>query len=277
MSNGSPLQLYQHSGKHGRSPLLIALVALPLCLLWSVIYAYLDVYIPIGGVFTVFLVIGYTFLLGITIGKIGMWGKCRNSARLCLMGLGVGAVSLYVAWACFLHALFAQQAGDVPAVLDFALNPGLLWEAICAVNETGWYSIKSTTPSGIVLWLFWGVEALVVVGGSWFLADASIANELFCEACDRWCPSGDMTYHQPTPELLAATPATISPLTLLALPALPAKTIPAFRAELLQCPGCKKAGVRYSRLRHEKNDKGELVEKTDAIPGILLPPGQPAV
>lgn len=276
MSNSPGLQLYQPSGKLGSSPLLLVLLGLPLCLLWSVAYAYADVYIPIGGVFTVVLVGGFTFLLGLTIAQVGKLAKCRNATVLRLMGMGIGTLSLYAAWASFLHALFAQQAGDTPSIVEFALNPRLMWEAICAVNETGWYSIKSTTPSGIVLWLFWGVEIVVVIGGSWLFAELAISNELFCETCNRWCPAGDMTYHEPTAELMSAATDSISPVALLALPPLPAKTIPAIRAELLQCPGCKRAGVRFSRLRHERSDKGELVEKTDAIPGILLPPGQPA-
>ena len=274
MANLPPLHLYQFSGLHGRSILLLLLLALPLCLLVSAGYAYLDVYLPIGGFLTVFMVVGYVLGIGFTISLLGKFGKSRNPTALKLMGVGIAAVSLYAAWAFFLHALFARNATDVPSTLDFALNPKLMWAAIESVNETGWYTIKKMTPTGLVLWAFWSIEALAVLGGAWYLADSSIANEMFCEACDSWCPPGDMTYHEPTPELLAAKTNSISPLQLLALPALPEKTIPAFRAELVQCPGCKRAGVRYSRLRHEKNDKGELEEKTDAIPGILLPPGQ---
>lgn len=274
MSNLPPLQLYQFSGQHGKSRMLLPLIALPLCLLLSAGYAYLDVYLPIGGVLTVFMVIGYVLGLGFTVALLGKVSKSRNPTALKLMGASLGAISLYAAWVFFLHALFGRTDPEAPSVLDFASNPQLMWAAIETVNETGWYTIKEMTPTGLVLWAFWAIEALAVVGGAWYLADSSIANEMFCEACDCWCPAGDMTYHEPTAQLLTAKTATITPLQLLALPALAGKTVPAFRAELVQCPSCKRAGVRYSRLRHEKNDKGELEEKMDAIPGILLPPGQ---
>lgn len=277
MSTTPSLELYQFSGAVGKSPLFLLVMALPLCLLWSAGYAYLDVYLPIGGVLTLFMVGGYAFLLGVTISLVGKFGKSRNPTQLKLMGLGIGAISLYAAWALFLHALFARTDADAPSILEFARDPQMMWSGITSVNESGWYTIKGTTPSGIILWIFWAIEAAVVLGAPWLLAGSGIDNEMFCEACDQWCPAGDMTYHEPTPALMAVTVNLISPIQLLALPKLAEKNIPAFRAEMLQCPGCKRAGVRFSRLRHEKSDKGELVEKTDTIPGILLPPGQAAM
>jgi hypothetical protein len=280
MSDVPQLELYKFSGALGKSPLFLLLLAVPLCVLWSAAYAYLDVYLPIGGVLTVFMVIGYAFLVVMSVSLLGKLGKCRNPARLKLMGLGVGAVAFYAAWAIFLHALIARDAeaddAKVPSALMFALHPYAMWVVMCSVAESGWYTIKGTTPSGIVLWTFWAIEAVIVLGGSYLLAGSSIDNEMFCESCDHWVAPSEMTYHEPTAELLTALPAAITPVQLLGLTPLPAKTIPSFRAELLQCPDCKRSGVRYSRLRHEKNDKGELVEKTDAIPGILLPPGQAA-
>lgn len=272
MSDAGQIEKFAYSGSLGRSPLLLAVLAVPLCVLWSVGYAYLDVYLPIGGVLTVFMILGYAFAVAMTVSMVGKLGKCRNPAALKLMGLGIGVLSLYVSWVVFLHALFARNEPDAPGIIDFITDPAMLWQGICVVNESGWYTIKGSTPSGIFLWILWVAEAVVVVGGAWWMSGVSLENEMFCEACGKWCEVGETTYRQPAPGLLTAPPAEITPLQLLTLEPLPAKALPSFRAELLQCPGCKRAGVRFARLYEVANDKGEKSQKSDTIPGILLPP-----
>ncbi|AWM33131.1 hypothetical protein [Hymenobacter nivis] len=60
-----------------------------------------------------------------------------------------------------------------------------MWNATRQINETGTWSLKSTTPSGLVLWAIWLIEATIIVGGAYLMAAAQ-AQEPFSEATGAW-------------------------------------------------------------------------------------------
>ena len=104
-----------------------------------------------------------------------------------LLGFISGLLALYISWATFEYALLSRYDPEFDApLLGVLLQPAAIWAIAGSIAETGWYSIGGGTPSGFVLWAFWGIEAVVIVGGSTLLATMAIDGQVFCEGCGRW-------------------------------------------------------------------------------------------
>ncbi len=187
--------IHTHSGKLGSSVLVLPLGAVAAATLLGIAYAYVDVYSPIVGYISVLFVGGFAYALGVSVAVIGRVTKCRSTGFMALVGFLAGLVGLYVSWGAFVYAVLARW-GDPADVTNLTLSgvllePGSLWEMIKAINASGWYSIKEFTPQGTFLWVMWGIEALIVVGGPTFFAASGIDNHVFCEGCNRWSEHTD--------------------------------------------------------------------------------------
>ena len=95
------------------------------------------------------------------------------------------ASGFYASWAIWVAA--AARRGDVEAGLfDLLLEPDALWEIVSAIASEGSFTVAGCHPTGIVLWLCWAVEAVVIVGIPCFLSIAGKPDP-FCERCNTWC------------------------------------------------------------------------------------------
>lgn len=182
--------VYAHSGRVGLGPVLVPAIGLPAALLLGLAYAYIDVYSPIAGWVSILFVLGFAAALGFTLSLVGSLAKVRSTGFMASAGLLIGLAALYASWAAFEVAI--MNRGDrplegAPGYLELLAEPGAMWRIASLINETGWYSIKSATPSGVVLWIFWAIEAALVVGGAAMIATVGISGEVFCESCNRWC------------------------------------------------------------------------------------------
>ena len=260
---------FEYSGRVGSAPVWLLLLGVPLLFVLALLYSYLVVYIPIAGVVTVFLVFGFAFGTGAILGRVMMLGKCRNAKAAALMGLAGGALALYFAWVFFILALFNRE-GNEGIALSECLNPAVLWRAILVVNDSGWYTVKGSTPSGIVLWIGWAIEAVVVVGGGWLMATTAIENELFCETCGKWCKVKE-TKFAPVEGALLTTPIKDVAFTdVVMLPTQDALAKPCFRSELLTCPACDFKGIRFARLTEQVDKEGKASTTTETVPGVVV-------
>jgi len=195
--------VHESSGKLGRGPFVAPLVVIPATLAIALAYGYADVYCPIAGIVSILLVGAYVFAIGMVVGVVRSFGKVRSAGFMMSLGLAVGLFALYAAWVAFEVALIGKAADpgeETPSYLMLLLRPDLVWKFASMINETGWYTIKSATPSGIVLWGMWGIEAALIVGGTTLMARASLNDEVFCEECDVWCEE------DPRKPLLAVPP-----------------------------------------------------------------------
>lgn len=178
---------YEHSGKFTVGGLLVGLlggmaISFPL----AFIYAYITLYNP-------FIYINFigTALLGVFVGGITgalmTWRKVRNGTLAVVVGILVGAVAYYFAWAIWLYAFLRRnQVEDIP-LWAMVILPPLVWEVILKVNEVGAWTLRSFKPTGVVLWGFWGAESLTVLGASIYGAFGMMIREPFCENCGVWC------------------------------------------------------------------------------------------
>ena len=177
---------YQPSGRLGASTFLWTLLfGLPAAAVLGAVYAYAILYIPIAGYISILLTAGYGFLVGVVAAKGVQRGRGRSPGIAALLGLVVGLAGLYLSWTVWIFAFARRGGADVP-LLELAQQPAVLWELIRSVNAHGAWSIKGATPTGTLLWVFWAIEALVIVGLPALVCFAQ-AGEPFCERCEQWC------------------------------------------------------------------------------------------
>ena len=117
----------------------------------------------------------------------GFFAKCRNPMFLRIAGATCGLFCLYASWAAFEHVFLARfQEGFDGGLFDVVMQPDVMWQMAVAINEEGWYSIQNVTPSRTILWAFWLIEALIIVGVPAYFGAKYLDNEVFCEESDSW-------------------------------------------------------------------------------------------
>ncbi|MDP2340902.1 MAG: hypothetical protein Q8O67_08095 [Deltaproteobacteria bacterium] len=166
------------------APLVSFAVSLPL----AALYALINIHIPIFGVVTIIALAAFAFGTGFSGGLVMASGRSRNSRLSVLLGFVGSLASLYSLWAFFLFFLMRSNEQE-PDLLAIFFNPGAGWEVMNVVAENGWFTVKSSTPSGALLWILWGGEALIFIGVSLF-STAAAASVVWCEACSVDMPGG---------------------------------------------------------------------------------------
>ena len=182
---------YQLSGGMGKSLPAVFIGGSITAVILGYIYGYLCVYNPLAGFISFFLVLGYGLALGAVIFAFGHESNCRNPKFMGFMGVSLGCFSLYSSWVVFLYALLKRYSEDVDdlSLLSMFVDPTMVWGMVLNVNETGWFSLRGYTPTGGVLWTFWALEALMIVGIAFFTARSE--DDVFCEQCYRWSETLD--------------------------------------------------------------------------------------
>jgi hypothetical protein len=179
---------YEHSGKFSPPGLAITFLGGSIAAaLLGVIYSYAITFIPIGGWITFLLAIGYGFGMGATSGYAVRFGKIRNTALATFLGTLVAGVGLYFSWAVWMSLLFGESMGSefAQGTFYFVSAPGELFEAIRMVNEVGAWTMESFTPTGVVLWILWALETVLILGPA--IAMVVFMLSPFCENCEKWC------------------------------------------------------------------------------------------
>ena len=264
--------VYSHSGAIGPAIFVVPIAGLIAAPVLGTAYAYVDVYSPIAGYVSLLFVFGFAFALGWTISKIGYISRCRNTSFLFVAGLLAGLIGLYTSWAAFEYAVLTRYAeGFEAALLDVFLSPAAIWELARSINESGWYTISGMTPTGAVLWTFWGIEAVAVVVGTAMFSISALGDEVFCERCEQWMSkiAGKVRLQLPEDQtqLEKLSPDNLDPLGALAT-ASPADN-PHLRVDAWECQACKEnAAVQVKVQAIEHNDKGKAEEKLEDVTPI---------
>ena len=178
-------QFYSHSGKIAPQLVLGVPVLLFVSILLAFAYAYSVVYIPIMGYLSFLLTIGFALGVGFSTAVILQFFKTRNTFFSLCFGIVSGLFALYAAWVTFEYVFLNKVTTEEIELLQVA-KPKVLWNVACLIAEKGWYSIRSMTPKGIVLWSFWGLEACVVVGVPAYMTHSFMKDNVFCETCSGW-------------------------------------------------------------------------------------------
>ncbi len=101
--------------------------------------------------------------------------KVRNWTFSMLLGLLTATAILYSAWWAYVVAVVKWEL--------LSPDPTFLWGIIGLISDNGVWSIKRYTPTGVVLWILWAIEA----GAIYFFTMMSVLDTPppFCEDCDQ--------------------------------------------------------------------------------------------
>ncbi len=264
--------VYKHSGKIGPALFIVPIASIIGATLLSLAYAYISVYSPIAGYISILFVAGFAFGTGMVVSFAGKLGKCRNTGFLHLAGFLTGLYAIYISWAIFTFALLKKSGIDADLV-HILSSPDALWTFVTTLNANGWYSIKSWTPTGTVLWIFWGIEALMIAGISSILGANGIDSEIFCEKCSKWCSPSLFDFHMG----LTSETAMLDALkngdidTLATLDRVESSVFPRFDVKILNCDTCKEtAGFKLCFSSIETDKEGKTEEKSEDFSELFV-------
>ncbi len=273
--------VHEPSSRLGLGPLLAPLVV-PATLVCALAYGYADVYFPLDMPLASIILLGaYTFAIVVVVTQVRVWGRVQSAGFMLALGPVAGLFALYAAWAAFAAALLAKSARfdeRAPAYLDLLLRPDVVWRLALAVNEQGWFTIRSLTPSGVALWILWAIEAVVIVGGTTAAVWVTVEDQVFCEGCQTWCLADLRRPFFDAPRDLARLQPAIrgDPGSLAALEALERVSEDTSRflsVELHRCPACKQFATSILRLEVITWVRGKRsTRKTDLSPRFVVDP-----
>ena len=168
-----PLRVYKHSGTCPvNGYFLVPLLGFLSLFILAPVYAYAIKYIPF--IYIDFILIGgYGFALGMVVHFSSKVLKMRNDIVVMTLGAIVGFAGLYMGWVFWIHALIGK----------IVISPLTLMRVIPIIGEKGTWSLKGSQVTGIVLYLFWLIEAGAIIV---IAAFASKIGTPFCERCDEW-------------------------------------------------------------------------------------------
>ena len=169
---------YKESGQLGTmGPTLMGIGGLIASLVLGAIYAYATFYIPF--IYINFLItLGLGIGLGFVVGKAALIGKVRNQRAVVVFALVAGVLAEFFNWVFWIHAAFEQE------MLTFSFSAIL--DVMQVLAEEGAWSVFGITPSGIMLYLVWLIEAGIIIGTTTLIAMGHAIGKPFCENCDRW-------------------------------------------------------------------------------------------
>lgn len=119
-------------------------------------------------------------IIAFTIGQAGKFTDSRSLKLAAGIGLLSGIVALWWSWAVWLQS--SGYAGSMN------LAPGAILAGIAKAAAAEAWVIKGVTVSGLVIKIFWFLEAMVLIGVPCFFSMGMIGSAPFCERCRLWLP-----------------------------------------------------------------------------------------
>jgi hypothetical protein len=186
MGSGGPSEFYQHSGKFGFLTVLIPSLIFVLAVVLGFIYAHVTYINPFVYV-NVLLTLGYGIGMAVGLFMLLHIAKVRSNWMSGLMGVYTAATTVYCAWASFIYVLITKSEEDAGIGLMAVLGvPPFLWSMVQSLNETGWYEMFGGTPTGLVAWGLWALEAAIIGGLPLIAGFAAVREEVFSEVAGSW-------------------------------------------------------------------------------------------
>lgn len=181
-------------------------------------------------------VLAVVFMCMLTGGLVAFLTKathCRNRIAGAAVGLAAGVVAVAVSHAVEYRlsrpGIIALAPPDIRTAVD--ANFGFLdycelrAEAGWTFGKAGQSSTSSPTVSGFMVYIFWGVEAVILIGAG-TLGGYKGASRPYCEPCGKWADFNMLVLEVPEPsaEMTASVKAATSVAAL--VPPLSAMTVP---------------------------------------------------
>lgn len=237
----------------------------------GIAYAAVINYIP----FVIFSVMGLMVFaggLGRCIDHAATIGKIRNRTILIVIGLICGIVGWYVSWVAFLWFLT-----EMPPVFNMLplLDPVVFFSTLGAIGEQG---LWERMPSGTMLYLLWGGEAVFIIGGALLIPLAR--KTPFCERCECWTEKQAYAVRLGAPEDLLGLRMDLEGEQYSKLHDmfdLPSSPFDCAIARTWMCPQCEETTyMSIDQIVTTVNSKGEECSSTTAIVTHLVIPRKEA-
>ena len=188
--------------------LLVAVLLLPILGVLPFVYAYAIWYVPIPYVLVII-----ALVFGVAIGYTCNWLvrvlKSRNAKFVGYTVFVLANVLHYVGW-CVWVDLFLNSGQTVsidhpklsfsynPSLTDWSqlrdliMHPGYVFQTVFQIADAGYYTLFGWKPTGFWLYLFWIIEACVVLFFAVVLPQAE-TKKPFSEALNKWYPFSSYT------------------------------------------------------------------------------------
>jgi hypothetical protein len=234
------------------------------------VYAYALVYIPVVGYVTFILSFGFGLAVGLVCGSALKKSHTRNHVVALAIGLAATVVAWYASWGAWTYAVLHRSNVNVQ-LADLFFRPAQLWAIVRVINARGAWSMRDLTPTGAVLWAFWALEAVIILGAGAFFAWAPTASP-FCERCGEWTQTRvDVARVALAPRSEVQRLADTEQITRIVdfgKPASDAKDW--YRLDVHGCPRCKEFHVLDVQQVDLKVEKKGTSESTRTVVGNLL-------
>jgi hypothetical protein len=112
-------------------------------------------------------------------------GKVRNKNISVTIAAFCGLLAIYFSWAIWI-GIFAETDSTSHA-------PGFIFESMAEIAEYGAWELFGTVPQGVVLYLFWAIEALLVIGVAGYIAQSTTEAVPYCEGCNKWAEETEVS------------------------------------------------------------------------------------
>ena len=136
--------------------------------------------------------LGFSIDIGVRIGKL------RNKKIVTIIAIVCGLFAFYIQWVFFDTLAYSNKgftfnldSADLKILAsDFFFlftHPNILIQEIINLNKIGTFRIESTgTISGVLLWIIWAGEFVVILGGAIFTVLNGQASMPYSEINDQW-------------------------------------------------------------------------------------------
>jgi hypothetical protein len=150
----------------------------------GVTYGYADHYIPfiyIRGFMTFF----FGALLGWAPARAMLKANVRNTGAVVLLSFLIALAGYYVAWIAWICALYQELNVPISEVRLVA-SPHSMYRIILRLNELGAWGTDRGPVKGVLLWIVWLLEAVMIFATAAAIARRIARKRPFCETCRRW-------------------------------------------------------------------------------------------
>lgn len=254
---------YKHSGKIGA-------LAIPLgfgggivgAIILGAVYGQLMARIPVVGKITFLIAAAVGAGYGAIAALAFRAGHGRNTAVGSIAVLLSALVGHYVAWASWLSVVLGRNSDNGPSMMDVLANPDAMMATISRISETGAWSVSGSAPSGTMLWVLWGLEALIVIGCALALGASLAMGGVYCESCNSWCKEEEgRVVLNPAPKDMVKQSLEQQNWSVLNQIGPLAQPGPSLRLDLAYCPKCEKThAVAVNALTPKSDGNGTDVD-----------------
>lgn len=165
MPTSSAATSQEHSGPSGLLGLVLGTVfGLAAGIALAFAYSYATALVPIVGYITFALSVAFGLGIASAVAYGFRLGNARSATLSATVGLVVGTIAFYVSWAVWVYAMIRR--GDLVdiSLTSLVTNPAGLFDIIQGINQGGRWTMGSFTPRGVLLWIMWAIEALLIIG-----------------------------------------------------------------------------------------------------------------